>query len=74
MRLLWSDHGVFSQARYSGERDLQTGDRAVWCPELAGCVSAGKTEEEALQNIREAIALYLRREPVEVPPGSAAEG
>ena len=28
-------------------------------PELYGCVSQGETYEEALQNIREALELYL---------------
>ena len=37
------------------EPDPETGDWAVWCPELPGCVSAGETEAEALENIREAI-------------------
>ena len=32
-------------------------------PALTGCISEGDTREEALQNIREAIALYL--EPIE---------
>ena len=32
-------------------------------PALPGCISEGETKEEALQNIREAIELYL--EPVE---------
>jgi predicted RNase H-like HicB family nuclease len=41
------------------EADPETGDWAVWCPELPGCVSAGETETEALENIREAIELYL---------------
>ena len=41
----------------------------VECPSLAKCVSQGKTREEALRNIREAIAGYLeslkkRDEPV----------
>lgn len=31
----------------------------VRCPSLKGCVSQGRTEEEALSNIREAIELYL---------------
>ena len=31
----------------------------AWCPELKGCQSQGETVEEALFNIREAIALYL---------------
>jgi len=29
------------------------------CPELKGCQSQGKTVEETLANIREAIELYL---------------
>ena len=29
------------------------------CLELPGCVSEGKTETEALENIRDAIKLYL---------------
>ena len=31
----------------------------AYCPELPGCVTYGKTEEEAKKNIAEAIALYL---------------
>jgi predicted RNase H-like HicB family nuclease len=37
------------------ERD-ETGMIVVECPAIPGCVSQGKTEEEALANIREAIA------------------
>ncbi|WP_347275256.1 type II toxin-antitoxin system HicB family antitoxin [Candidatus Kuenenia sp.] len=32
---------------------------AAYCPSLKSCWSQGRTEEEALQNIREAIELYL---------------
>ncbi len=32
---------------------------AVWCPSLPGCCSQGETEEEALANIKDAIASYL---------------
>lgn len=39
------------------------GGYTVLVPSLPGCISEGKTREEALQNIQEAIALYL--EPVE---------
>jgi len=31
----------------------------VECPSIPGCVSQGKTKEEALQNIEEAIRLCL---------------
>ena len=33
------------------------------CPSLKSCWSQGKTKEEAIQNIREAIALYLKTPP-----------
>lgn len=32
---------------------------SVWVPSLSGCTSQGETFEEALENIKEAIALYL---------------
>jgi len=32
---------------------------AVWCPGLPGCWSQGKTEEEALNNIKDAIQTYI---------------
>ena len=31
----------------------------AWCPELKGCQSQGKTVEETLVHIREAIELFL---------------
>jgi len=31
----------------------------VECPSLPGCISQGKTEDEALANIKEAIDLWL---------------
>ena len=37
------------------ERD-ESGMLVAECPAIPGCVSQGKTEEEALANIREAIA------------------
>jgi predicted RNase H-like HicB family nuclease len=52
------------------EPDPETGDWAVWCPELPGCNSAGETEEEALHNIQEAIELYLELTPVNLLPGT----
>ena len=41
----------------------EDGGFTVTVPALPGCISEGNTKEEALANIREAIALYL--EPVE---------
>jgi predicted RNase H-like HicB family nuclease len=37
------------------ERD-ETGMIVAECPAIPGCVSQGHTEEEAIENIREAIA------------------
>ncbi|MFV1975521.1 MAG: type II toxin-antitoxin system HicB family antitoxin [Candidatus Scalindua sp.] len=34
----------------------------VHCPSLKSCWSQGKTKEEALKNIQEAIELYLESE------------
>jgi len=39
------------------------GGFTVYVPSLPGCISEGKTKEDALKNIREAIELYL--EPVD---------
>lgn len=39
------------------------GGYTVFVPSLPGCISEGESEQEALENIREAIDLYL--EPVE---------
>jgi predicted RNase H-like HicB family nuclease len=32
---------------------------AVWCPGLPGCWSQGETEDDALENIKDAIQTYL---------------
>jgi predicted RNase H-like HicB family nuclease len=40
------------------ERD-ETGMIVAECPAVPGCVSQGKTEEEAIANIREAIRACL---------------
>ncbi|MBE9251445.1 type II toxin-antitoxin system HicB family antitoxin [Dolichospermum sp. LEGE 00240] len=54
------------------ESDPETGDWAIWCPELPGCTSAGETEEEALENIKEAIQLYLQPDLIKLSPGAIA--
>ena len=40
------------------ERD-ETGMIVTECPSIPGCISQGKTEAEALANIREAIQLCI---------------
>lgn len=40
---------------YSGE----DGYFVAECPSLPGCISQGKTREEAIANIKEAIAGYI---------------
>ena len=41
----------------------EDGGYTAYVPSLPGCISEGDTREEALNNIQEAIELYL--EPVE---------
>lgn len=47
--------------------ELHPGEDGWWvieCPSIPGCISQGKTEEEALENIKDAIVACLeaRRE------------
>ena len=41
---------------------LSLGEDGYWiaeCPTLLGCISQGRTRDEAIENIREAMALYV---------------
>ena len=38
----------------------------VYCPSLKGCHSCGDTIEEALNNIREAVELYLEPDEMDL--------
>lgn len=41
---------------------IYPGEDGYWvaeCPSLPGCLSQGRTREEALANIKEAIAVYI---------------
>ena len=52
---------------------LYPGEDGYWvaeCPSLPGCITQGKTREEAISNIREAIQGYIRaleEDRLEVP-------
>jgi predicted RNase H-like HicB family nuclease len=44
------------------EAVVYPGEDGYWvveCPSLPGCISQGKTREEAIQNIKEAISCYV---------------
>ena len=43
----------------------EEGGYVIYVPSLPGCISEGDSKEEALENIKEAIELYL--EPTENP-------
>jgi predicted RNase H-like HicB family nuclease len=43
------------------------------CPSLKSCWSRGKTKADALQNIREAIELFLEIDPIEFSSGFQIE-
>ncbi len=47
---------IFDVELYPGEDGWWT----IECPAIPGCISQGKTEEEALQNIKDAIKVCLQ--------------
>lgn len=63
---------------YSGVLEAEAdGGFVAWVAELPGCVSQGDSREEALANIREAMALYVadcRAAGDEVPCGLSGDG
>lgn len=60
--------GVEMKFRVVVEYDPETKSYAAYCPELPGCCSAGDSQEEALENAREAISLYLEPAVVQLKP------
>jgi predicted RNase H-like HicB family nuclease len=50
---------------------LDRDEDGVWiseCPSIPGCVSQGKTKEEAIESIKDAIALCLEVRTERLPP------
>ena len=53
---------------------IHHGENGYWvaeCPSLPGCISQGKTKEEAITNIKEAIEGYilaLQEDNLPIPP------
>lgn len=53
---------------------IYPGEDGFWvaeCPSLPGCISQGRTKEEAVANIREAVAAFietLQEDKLPVPP------
>ena len=46
--------------------EAEEGGYVVYVPALPGCVSQGETKEEALENIKEAIEVYLDIDDAEI--------
>jgi predicted RNase H-like HicB family nuclease len=51
----------------------EDGHFAAHCPALKSCWSQGRTREEALSNIREAIDLYLAPSPKDIVENETPE-
>ncbi len=51
----------------------EEGGYHVSVPGLPGCHSEGDTESEAIENIKEAILLYLETDEEPAPPARAVE-
>ena len=52
------------------EHDSETKRWAAFFPELPGCASAGDTEDEAIQNAKEALELWFEPTSVDLPAGA----
>lgn len=52
------------------EQDAASGRWSAVFPELPGCASAGDTEEEAIQNAKEALDLWFEPSPEPIAAGA----
>jgi len=46
--------------------EAEEGGYVIFVPSLPGCISQGETKEEALENIKEAIEVYLDIDEAEI--------
>jgi predicted RNase H-like HicB family nuclease len=60
----------FMRLRLVVEHDSETKRWAAFFPEIPGCASAGDTEDEAIQNAKEALELWFEPTPVDLPAGA----
>jgi predicted RNase H-like HicB family nuclease len=63
-------YDLLMKLRLVVEHDSETNRWAAFFPELPGCASAGDTEDEAIQNAKEALELWFEPAPVDLPPGA----
>lgn len=49
------------------EHDAETNRWSAVFPELPGCATSGDTEEEAVANAKEALALWFDPAPIDLP-------
>ena len=54
-------------------QEEKEGGYSVWVPALPGCTSQGETFEETVNNIKEAIELYLESAPEMLEYGDEKE-
>ena len=52
------------------EFDAEAGRWGAYFPELPGCATAGDTEEEAVHNAREALALWFEPDALALNAGA----
>ena len=61
---------IIMQIRVVIEYDKEVDSYSAYCPELPGCTSCGETENEAMENIKEAIELYLEPDEIGLKPSA----
>jgi predicted RNase H-like HicB family nuclease len=66
---------VDSSSEYLVVIEKAENNYSAYSPDLPGCVATGDTKDEALQNIRGAIAMHiegLREDGIPIPPPSTS--